>query len=773
MHSKDLKILLSNFNITQQELESRRTFNEFAYSFASIIVDEFVQKYLITNPNLLVYLAHIDQQRLVKNIKDFVAFTLTAPIDEDYVVRIHRVGFTHFSIKLEPSKVSYGFFAISEILNSLSEVNDIVKEHRTLISKIFRFVEYVMNDGYYIQKEKEYQKSLEKLQGLSIENELYIGLNKHKLNFEKIQKAVLDDKDKYLLDEIENLSCNCDLGKLLASIKSQKYKHALDLDVDKLIKLHDSWHSELVDFKDSLVQNSVENINTKVDKISNITIQISTLLEKALKKSLDDGKVALESSVRSMKYMTDILSIKKCSVDFYDTLEELTKEIFSEFSWALDDIKIVFDIENIDETFNIKKIIRYDSQNAILGIRLKNEYKFSYIEDMIKMLLEVLELHFTIQDRESSLVAFADKAESANRAKDMFLANMSHELRTPLNAVNGFSQILMKKKDVPDTVRTYISKINIAGSNLLDLVNTILDFAKLEAGKMQFNPKLSNISKILSEVNTLVEPMALKKNIDFHMAKIVSLNLYIDEKLFKQVLVNLLSNAIKFTTNSGKVELSIEFNYERHVYIFKVKDNGIGISKEGILKLFKPFTQVDDSYKKQDQGTGLGLMISKKIVEDLHKGKIWVESEIGKGSSFYVELPTPPIESSTYEVKEASVDAKNILIADDSKYYQKILIENLKQTHNMTVTDSVNKVKKLIKENKYDFLILDFFLIDGVSSEILMFMEDEDISIPSIVISAEDEIHISSTLAGSSNLEGIMNKDNIETICKLLKGGGR
>jgi len=317
----------------------------------------------------------------------------------------------------------------------------------------------------------------------------------------------------------------------------------------------------------------------------------------------------------------------------------------------------------------------------------------------------------------------------------------------------------------------YLPKENPKDYRLLDLVNTILDFAKLEAGKMQFNPKLSNISTVLNEVNTLIEPLALKKNIHYHMAKIVSLNLFIDNQLFKQVLINLLTNAIKFTDDGGKVEVSLEFNYDKHIYIFTIKDNGIGISKEGLDKLFQPFSQVDDSYKKQEQGTGLGLMISKKIIEDLHKGKIWVESTEGKGSSFYIELPTPMIESKTYLVTEAPTGAKNILIAEDSPEYQNILIENLKETHNLIIVDSVKKVKNLITRNKYDYLILDFFLLDGISSEILQFMEDNKINIQTIVMSAEDEINISSSLSGSSNLEGIMSKSNVEAICNMLISG--
>ena len=446
----------------------------------------------------------------------------------------------------------------------------------------------------------------------------------------------------------------------------------------------------------------------------------------------------------------------------------LDNTILSEFSWAIADTSIV--TQAPDTSISLHKQIRYDSTTFFILIEIKKEHDTSYVNEIIHLLLEVLELHFYVQEREVSLVRFADEAEGANKSKDMFLANMSHELRTPINAITGFSQILMMKKDTPDTVKKYVEKINIAGNNLLGLVNTILDFAKLESGKMQYNPSLSNISNVLMEVQTLISPLAQKKNITLNMPNIISLNLYIDNTLFKQVLINLLTNAIKFTHQKGNVSLNIHYNEDKHVYTFEVKDNGIGLSQDNIKKLFQSFSQVDNVYQKEHKGSGLGLMICKNIVEELHKGKIWVESVEGQGSSFFIDMPTPMIESNTYTVDKAPDDALHILVVEDSDEYQKILIDNLQNTHKLTITDTINKAKELITDNKYDFLILDFFLTDGISSEILHYMEEEEIDIPAIIISAEDEIHISSSLSGSSNLECIINKKDVHKICASIRG---
>jgi DNA-binding NtrC family response regulator len=161
-------------------------------------------------------------------------------------------------------------------------------------------------------------------------------------------------------------------------------------------------------------------------------------------------------------------------------------------------------------------------------------------------------------------------------------------------------------------------------------------------------------------------------------------------------------------------------------------------------------------------------MISKKIIEDLHKGKILVHSEIGKGSVFSVLLPTASTILKTIDINKAQKDAKKILIVEDNQNYQKILSNHLENNYHLTITNSINHAKHLLEENSYDFIILDFFLLDGIGSEILQFMDDEKIDIPTVVISAEDDVKISSSLTNFSNLDGILKKDHIDEICRVI-----
>jgi PAS domain S-box-containing protein len=230
------------------------------------------------------------------------------------------------------------------------------------------------------------------------------------------------------------------------------------------------------------------------------------------------------------------------------------------------------------------------------------------------------------------------EARDAEKAKGQFLANMSHELRTPLNAIIGFSQILQHRKVIPDVEMGYIDKILLSGQNLLHLVNTILDFSKIEEGKMEYFPSTFFIASMMREIKVLVETQAAEKSLDLMMPSLdENQEIYGDMQLLKQTFLNLLSNAIKFTPENGRV--SVNYYIKDGSHHFSVCDTGKGIAKKDVKTLFDPFKQGSDAAVHATKGTGLGLAITKRIVTELHLGKIWVESEEGSGSCFYVTIP--------------------------------------------------------------------------------------------------------------------------------------
>ncbi len=242
---------------------------------------------------------------------------------------------------------------------------------------------------------------------------------------------------------------------------------------------------------------------------------------------------------------------------------------------------------------------------------------------------------------EANLIEANRKAESANRTKSEFLANMSHELRTPLNAIIGFSETLSEKIFGPLKNRKqeeYVQDINESGRHLLSIINDILDLSAVELGKMELNETNFDIATITDYSRQIMQSPATKKGV--HLS--VKLNNRLpkirgDELRIKQVLVNILSNAVKFTPEGGKVTVSAQ-HLEDGSIVFTVVDTGIGMDEEGMSKAIEKFGQVKNTLAQNRQGTGLGLPLSKELMQ-LHGGDLWIDSIPSKGTTVTVKFP--------------------------------------------------------------------------------------------------------------------------------------
>jgi PAS domain S-box-containing protein len=234
----------------------------------------------------------------------------------------------------------------------------------------------------------------------------------------------------------------------------------------------------------------------------------------------------------------------------------------------------------------------------------------------------------------------------ANRLKSEFLASMSHELRTPLNGILGFSELLVDLRFGPlnDKQREYIADINECGKHLLQLINDVLDLSKVEAGKMELHVEPCSPRAAMSAVCTLIAPLAQKKKVRLSQTPGTDVDqAVLDVQKFKQILFNLLSNAVKFTDAGGTIEIGLQADEPDRLRLV-VSDTGIGIAAEDMGRLFEAFRQLDGGLARRFGGTGLGLALTKKIVE-LQGGSIEVQSEPGKGSTFTVLLPRHPLAS--------------------------------------------------------------------------------------------------------------------------------
>jgi signal transduction histidine kinase len=231
------------------------------------------------------------------------------------------------------------------------------------------------------------------------------------------------------------------------------------------------------------------------------------------------------------------------------------------------------------------------------------------------------------------------KAREADRAKSKFLANMAHELRTPLNAIIGFSEIIkLDKIRMREQYPEYAGYIHDAGTILLDIINSILDLARIESGKILLQEELVSLDQLVRSAINTIRPISQRKAIEIDdLGKPRSTIVYVDSLKLKQIMLNMLSNSVKFTEPRGLIEIDTVVDTDGYL-VLSIKDTGIGIAAEQIEKVFQPFEQVADHLTRGHEGTGLGLPIAKALIE-LHGGELVLSSQLGVGTTARIRLP--------------------------------------------------------------------------------------------------------------------------------------
>ena len=330
--------------------------------------------------------------------------------------------------------------------------------------------------------------------------------------------------------------------------------------------------------------------------------------------------------------------------------------------------------------------------------------------------------------KEKQLIAAKERAENLAKTKSQFLANMSHEIRTPMNAIIGFSELALLK-DMPADIHDYLKNINTASNNLLVILNDILDLSKLEAGQMILNLRPFSVHDLKNTLHNLFINAAQSKGLAFNITLASDVPGYLigDDIRLRQVLTNLLGNALKFT-QQGAVTLNISLqqaNDQQVRLLFAVTDTGIGISTEQQAKLFKAFSQVDDGYNRNFEGTGLGLVISQDLVQMMN-GTIKADSLPGSGSCFSFELTLPiaatptsaslntPASSSpsVLRTETKALEGIKILVAEDDVFNQKIIQQVLKRlgASLIVLANNGSEVLSALEQEDFDVLLMDLHM---------------------------------------------------------------
>ncbi len=360
-----------------------------------------------------------------------------------------------------------------------------------------------------------------------------------------------------------------------------------------------------------------------------------------------------------------------------------------------------------------------------------------------------------LHKKNGELIIAKEKAELASKTKANFLSTVTHELRTPLYAVTGLSNMLLEENPKPEQIQ-HLKSLKFSGDYLLTFINDILQINKIEANKVDIEPEIFNLKKKINNIILALNNSAQDNNTKLHLEydKTLPENFIADQLKISQILINLIGNSIKFTKD-GDIWIRVyKLREENDIYNlrFEVEDNGIGISKEKQENMFESFSQGSIQINRKYGGTGLGLSIVKGLMEIL-KGKIYLKSELGKGSTFYFEIP---LKFTGQEVKDQKVakfnetkelDLSNVkvLVVEDNKINQMITKKILtKMELKCDLVDNGEDAVNMVKANKYDIVLMDIHMpgISGIEATKIIRIFDKELTIFALTaVTIEDKMH--------------------------------
>lgn len=537
------------------------------------------------------------------------------------------------------------------------------------------------------------------------------------------------------------------IGSAEVSFSSQSMQKAM-------LELHNTYTNFII--KKNLLDSNAYKNNFYTNYIQSIEHKDFIFLNiKSNKKNID---------------VKNILSDKKLKADIVENIKH--QNSFSLYTHYLDDSYIVsfLPIKDIKEKKTLAYLVSYKKSKYIYDmtheyIILNSVAFFGFLILFVVVYFNIkqrVNLEEIVKKRTQELENEKTVAQNATKTKSQFLANMSHEIRTPMNGILGISHLLFKTK-LSENQKNYLTKIDNSAKSLLNIINDILDLSKIEAGKFTIESVEFNLKKAISQTLAPLEIIANQKHIKIttDYAKNVG-DFFIGDSLrISQVLTNLIGNAIKFTNEEGKISIYV-VKIKDSVYRFKIEDSGIGLNENEQKKLFKLFSQADNSTTRKYGGTGLGLAISKELVE-LMGGTIWVESQEGLGSSFIFEIklkeidpPKPKDEIKKIEHDKEFIKAKKILIVEDNTTNQLVLLGLLEDyVEEIDVAKNGKEAVEMFEKGKYELIFMDLQMpvMDGYEATKIIREIDKEIPIIALTANAmQEEIQKTKSLGMNTHL---------------------